>query len=135
MIKLILCSYLKAAIDADRYWDKYIAENDTVLARTFHGLFKNTVVCSVCQYPSVTFEPFMYLPVPLPDASLKQLEVTFVAGRSDGATATSLLLDLTQADNVGSMKLKLVQMLRAEQLLTEGESDDEICTRLQAVRA
>ena len=105
--------YLKEAIDADRYWEKYLAANDTVVARTFQvnqnlgflltksiiiqlqGLFKNTVVCSVCQYPSVTFEPFMYLPVPLPNAVVRQVEVTLVTARPDVPVRT-FLLDLTQ---------------------------------------
>jgi hypothetical protein len=35
---------LKEAIEADRYWEKYLAANNTVVARTFQGQFKNTMV-------------------------------------------------------------------------------------------
>ncbi len=58
-----------------RFWEKYLACNDTIVARTFQGQFKNTVVCTVCNYVSVSFEPFMYLPVPLPNAHILQLQV------------------------------------------------------------
>ncbi len=72
---LVDTRHLKEAIEAERYWEKYLSTNDTVVARTFQGLFKNTVVCSVCAYPSVSFEPFMYLAVPLPNAAVIQKQV------------------------------------------------------------
>ncbi len=107
---------LKEAIEAERYWEKYLASNDTVVARTFQGLFKNTVVCSECQYPSVTFEPFMYLAVPLPAAVVLQREVVYVSppnpwdplGRP---AATAYLLQMTQADNVHHLKTELCRVL------------------------
>jgi ubiquitin C-terminal hydrolase len=39
------------------------------------GQFKNTVKCSECGHVSVSFEPFMYLSVPLPRANDFQIEV------------------------------------------------------------
>jgi len=60
---------LKEAIEADRYWEKYLNNNSTVMARTFQGQFKNTIICSSCSHVSVSFEPFMYLSVPLPRAN------------------------------------------------------------------
>ena len=32
---------LKEAVDADRYWDKHLGTNDTVIARTFQVRLKN----------------------------------------------------------------------------------------------
>lgn len=32
---------LKEAVDADRFWDKHLGTNDTVIARTFQVRFKN----------------------------------------------------------------------------------------------
>ena len=40
------------------------------------GQFKNTVKCSECGHVSVSFEPFMYLSVPLPRANDIQIEVS-----------------------------------------------------------
>ena len=57
---------LKEAIEADRYWENYLSTNYTVMARTFQGQFKNTIICSQCGHISVSFEPFMYLSIPLP---------------------------------------------------------------------
>ena len=69
---------LKEAIEADRYWEKYLAKNKTVVAHSFQGQFKNTVICGRCSHVSVSFEPFMYLSVPLPRAVERQVEVVVV---------------------------------------------------------
>ncbi len=102
-------SKLKEAIEADRFWEKHLAANDTVFARTFQGQFKSSVVCRACHYVSVNFEPFMYLPVPLPDASIRQVEVTYVSGFE--RPPTSLLLDMSHADNVADLKGKMCSEL------------------------
>lgn len=102
---------LKEAIEADRYWEKYLAINDTVLARTFQGQFKSSVVCNTCHYVSVSFEPFMYLPVPLPNANIRQVQVVHV---STSGLVTFLRLDMSQADNVGHLKSQLSQELNLE---------------------
>merc|ERR1719260_406166 len=89
---------LKEAIEADRYWEKYLAKNNTVVAHTFQGQFKNTVICSECGHVSVSFEPFMYLTVPLPRALERQVEVVAVVGLEP---PTAHLLTLTTHSQVG----------------------------------
>lgn len=75
MIFISFCRSLKLAIQAEQFWEAYTAANDTVVSRTFSGLFKNSVRCKECNFSSVSFEPFMYLAVPLPNASRMQLQV------------------------------------------------------------
>uniref|UniRef100_A0A1E1X4N7 ubiquitinyl hydrolase 1 n=1 Tax=Amblyomma aureolatum TaxID=187763 RepID=A0A1E1X4N7_9ACAR len=59
-------------------WDQYVAHNRSVVVDIFQGQFRSTVVCSECGHVSVTYEPFMYLPVPLPHALERHIEVTYV---------------------------------------------------------
>ncbi|XP_037285873.1 uncharacterized protein LOC119178743 isoform X2 [Rhipicephalus microplus] len=59
-------------------WDEYTARNRSVVVDTFQGQFRSTVVCSECGHVSVTYEPFMYLPLPLPHAMERQIDVTYV---------------------------------------------------------
>ncbi|XP_075538879.1 ubiquitin carboxyl-terminal hydrolase 11-like isoform X3 [Dermacentor variabilis] len=63
---------------AQEAWDEYTARNQSVVVDTFQGQFRSTVVCSECGHVSVTYEPFMYLPLPLPHAMERQIEVTYV---------------------------------------------------------
>eukprot|EP00808_Paulinella_micropora_P030219 g45117.t1 len=53
---------------ADQAWSRHFARNQSVVVDNFQGLFKSTVVCPApsCGRVSVTFDPFMYLSLPLP---------------------------------------------------------------------
>ena len=101
---------LKEAIEADRFWEKYLAVNDTVLARTFQGQFKSSVLCKTCQYVSVNFEPFMYLPLPLPDANIRQVHLVFVPSHQN-QEVMDLMLNMSQSDNVCHLKDKIKEEL------------------------
>ena len=69
---------LSEAIEADKYWEKYLRGNRSVVVHSFQGQFKNTVSCGSCSHVSVSFEPFMYLSLPLPRALGRQIEVVVV---------------------------------------------------------
>ena len=114
---------LKEIVEADRHWEKYLSMNNSVITRTFQGQFKNTVVCQVCQFVSVSFEPFMYLPVPLPNGLVRQTEVTVVSPRRY-PSAKKFLLEMTQADNVGALKRRVSEKVA-------GAVDDDLVSRLQ----
>ena len=98
---------LKEAIEADRYWEKYLAKNKTVVAHSFQGQFKNTVICGLCNHVSVSFEPFMYLSVPLPRAVERQVEVVVVLDNE----VTAHLVTLSQHDRVEDLRAALVGKL------------------------
>merc|ERR1719450_1726274 len=101
-------SRLKDAIEADRYWEKYLAKNNTVVAHSFQGQFKNTVICGECGHVSVSFEPFMYLSVPLPRALDRQVEVVVLL---EGGLPTTHLLTLSTHDRVVDLRAALTARL------------------------
>ncbi|KAI1303088.1 Ubiquitin carboxyl-terminal hydrolase 19 [Halotydeus destructor] len=51
---------------ADDSWKKYRMRNDSVIVDLFQGQYKSKLVCPECKKHSVTFDPFLYLSVPLP---------------------------------------------------------------------
>lgn len=51
---------------------------------TWQGQYKSTLVCPVCGKISVTFDPFMYLSLPLQSASARTMTVVVLT--SDGST-------------------------------------------------
>lgn len=86
--------YIEANTDVDRRpdhlvaqesWENYKRRNDSIIVDTFHGLLKSTLVCPDCRLVSVTFDPFCYLSLPLPEKLEKQVDVIFVplAAKSD----------------------------------------------------
>lgn len=57
-------------------WSNYKKRNDSIVVDTFHGLLKSTLVCPGCNLVSVTFDPFCYLTLPLPQKRDRQYNVS-----------------------------------------------------------
>ncbi|KZP01433.1 UCH-domain-containing protein [Calocera viscosa TUFC12733] len=51
---------------AEECWDGYLKRNDSVIVDLFQGQYKSTLVCPECGKVSITFDPYMYLTLPLP---------------------------------------------------------------------
>lgn len=68
---------------ADEYWQNHIARNDSIIVDVCQGQYKSTLVCPVCAKISVTFDPFMYLSLPLQSTVARPLTVTIFS--SDGS--------------------------------------------------
>ncbi|KAK3446520.1 hypothetical protein EUGRSUZ_A02196 [Eucalyptus grandis] len=61
---------------ADEYWANHIARNDSIIVNVCQGQYKSTLVCPVCNKISVTFDPFMYLSLPLQSTTTRTMTVT-----------------------------------------------------------
>ena len=105
---------------------------ESVVTRTFQGQFRSTVgslldwfpfledfvltvllsslqvVCCTCKHVSITYEPFMYLSVPLPRALERTLDVIFVP-MSGGPSRHQLVLQ--QYDEMGKVRQMLMKLL------------------------
>ncbi|KAL9224386.1 hypothetical protein vseg_000423 [Gypsophila vaccaria] len=68
---------------ADEYWANHKARNDSIIVDVCQGQYKSTLVCPVCAKVSVTFDPFMYLSLPLQSTATRSLTVTIFS--SDGS--------------------------------------------------
>ncbi|KAF8745494.1 hypothetical protein AX14_008914 [Amanita brunnescens Koide BX004] len=51
---------------ANKSWEGYKRRNDSVIVDLFQGQYQSTLVCPECKKISITFDPFMYLTLPLP---------------------------------------------------------------------
>lgn len=46
-------------------WEGHLRRNQSIVVDLFQGQLKSTLECPVCERHSVTFDPFMYLSVPV----------------------------------------------------------------------
>nr|XP_050864838.1 uncharacterized protein LOC127070644 isoform X2 [Vespula vulgaris] len=99
-------------LEADKHWAKHLRCNNSIIVDTFQGQFKSTVICAVCKHVSVTYEPFMYLSVPLPRAMEKQLTVTYVPAY--GARPIRCVVSLNKQSRVGKLKEELLHTLEKD---------------------
>ncbi|KAK4856879.1 hypothetical protein QYF36_022271 [Acer negundo] len=72
---------------ADEYWQNHLARNDSIIVDLCQGQYKSTLVCPVCKKVSVTFDPFMYLSLPLPSTTMRPVTLTVVS--TDGTAQPS----------------------------------------------
>lgn len=72
------------------------------------------VVCSVCNHVSITYEPFMYLSVPLPHAMERQLNVTYVP--VNGEQPIKCVVSLNKQSRIGKLKEELLKTLGKEDI-------------------
>uniref|UniRef100_A0A2P2M494 Ubiquitin carboxyl-terminal hydrolase n=4 Tax=Rhizophora mucronata TaxID=61149 RepID=A0A2P2M494_RHIMU len=72
---------------AEEYWRNHQARNDSIIVDLYQGQYRSTLVCPVCNKKSVTFDPFMYLSLPLPSTSMRTMTLTLLS--ADGSTLPS----------------------------------------------
>ncbi|KAK0097581.1 hypothetical protein PV326_000949 [Microctonus aethiopoides] len=111
-------------VEADKHWEKHLRSNQSVIVDTFQGQFKSTVVCAVCKHVSVTYEPFMYLSVPLPHAMERQLSVTYVPANND--PPVRCVVSLNKQSRIGKLKEELLKTLGKEDLATNNVAIAEV---------
>uniref|UniRef100_A0A0E0EW13 Ubiquitin carboxyl-terminal hydrolase n=1 Tax=Oryza meridionalis TaxID=40149 RepID=A0A0E0EW13_9ORYZ len=68
---------------AEECWNYHKARNDSIIVDKFQGQYKSTLVCPDCKKISVTFDPFMYLSLPLPSTVTRMINVTVFSGTGD----------------------------------------------------
>ncbi|CAA6658446.1 unnamed protein product [Spirodela intermedia] len=61
---------------ADEYWENHLARNNSIIVDICQGQYRSTLVCPICKKISVTFDPFMYLSLPLPSTTMRTMTVT-----------------------------------------------------------
>ncbi|CAB9501278.1 terminal hydrolase 4 [Seminavis robusta] len=117
-------------VAARKAWDLHLKREDSRVLENFMGQVKSRVKCCKegCGRVSTTFDPFMYLSVPIPGATDRTMRVTFVP--LDGNIRKK---ELSVTLNRNSSVSKLV-MKTAEQLMKAGYSSngkpfslDELC--------
>jgi len=64
------------SVVADKSWELHKSRNNSKIVDLFHGLFKNRLVCPHCGKTSIKFDPFLFLPLPIPK-STRSLYVIF----------------------------------------------------------
>ncbi|KAJ8451081.1 hypothetical protein Cgig2_026890 [Carnegiea gigantea] len=69
---------------ADECWKNHKARNDSIIVDICQGQYKSTLVCPVCNKISVTFDPFMYLTLPIPSSVNRTMTVTVFYGDGSG---------------------------------------------------
>mmetsp|Transcript_30044 Transcript_30044/g.47979 ORF Transcript_30044/g.47979 Transcript_30044/m.47979 type:complete len:1184 (-) Transcript_30044:396-3947(-) len=98
-------------------WKTYLKRNQSVIVDLMQGQYKSKVVCPDCHRVSITFDPYMFLSVPLPTERHKVVEYTWIDA------------DTSKPPTVfGQKMLKVadIQMLKESVAKKQGVEKDEL---------
>jgi ubiquitin C-terminal hydrolase len=68
----------KESLSHQDAWGNYFLRNNSIVTRVFGGLLKSTVKCGKCSTLSTTFDPFLFLSLPIPSSSAPKLTLNIV---------------------------------------------------------
>ncbi|KAI3688025.1 hypothetical protein L1987_81731 [Smallanthus sonchifolius] len=69
---------------ADEHWRNHLARNNSIIVDMCQGQYRSTLICPLCKKHSVTFDPFLYLSLPLPSTTMRAMTLTMLS--TDGST-------------------------------------------------
>nr|XP_044992252.1 ubiquitin carboxyl-terminal hydrolase 19 isoform X9 [Jaculus jaculus] len=109
---------------AEEAWQRHKMRNDSFIVDLFQGQYKSKLVCPVCSKVSITFDPFLYLPVPLPQKQ-KVLPVFYFAREphskpikflvsvsKENSSASEVLDSISQSVHVKPENLRLTEVIK-----------------------
>ncbi|XP_030064246.1 ubiquitin carboxyl-terminal hydrolase 19 isoform X2 [Microcaecilia unicolor] len=109
---------------AEEAWQRHKMRNDSFIVDLFQGQYKSKLVCPVCSKVSITFDPFLYLPVPLPQKQ-KVLTVYYfekephkkpvkflVSISKENSTAAEVLDSISHSVRVKAENLYLAEVIK-----------------------
>ena len=70
---------------AKEAWERHLQRNQSIIIDLCGGQFKSKVVCPECSLESITFDPFLFLSLPIPQQTHIYRELTFVPSKHTAA--------------------------------------------------
>lgn len=103
---------------AEETWLKYMLRNQSVIVRLFQGQLKSTLNCPDCHTTSKTFDPFMFLSLPLPIKKTRNISVRLVSIDPD-APLKKFKLQLPKRGGILDLKTELEKLcgVKAAQMI------------------
>ncbi|XP_066554299.1 ubiquitin carboxyl-terminal hydrolase 19 isoform X2 [Amia ocellicauda] len=110
---------------AEEAWQRHKMRNDSFVVDLFQGQYKSKLVCPICSKVSITFDPFLYLPVPLPQKQ-KVLTVFYFAKEphkkpikflvsvsKENSSTTEVLESISRSVRVKPENLRLTEVIKS----------------------
>ncbi|KAL7323542.1 hypothetical protein PS15p_211424 [Mucor circinelloides] len=104
---------MKDAEIAQKSWDYHRARNDSVIVDLFQGQFKSRLICEECKNVSVTFDPFMYLSLPLPIKKKSKTSIVYVP-YDPSQQLQRMVVTLNKEASIAHLQKEVAKMMSVE---------------------
>ncbi|KAJ3025872.1 ubiquitin carboxyl-terminal hydrolase, partial [Rhizophlyctis rosea] len=99
---------------AQTLWDIHSKRNDSVIVDHFQGQYKSRLQCPECGKLSITFDPYMFLSLPIPERRVQTVEVIVVPQLKPGepaeaARSKEVRVTLPKGATIKALKLKIAK--------------------------
>lgn len=94
---------------ADEAWRNHLDRNNSIIVDWFQGQLKSTLNCPECHKISITFDPFMYLSLPLPQTTTRNISLT-VAFLDPAKRLTKYVVAAPKRGTISELKQALGEM-------------------------
>jgi len=84
-----------------RWWKNHLRRENSIIVDFFHGQYKSVVTCPDCKRISITYDPFMYLGLPIPSG---QKRLKFKLFLLNNYSIEELLININQTTIVKDLK-------------------------------
>ena len=102
-----------------RWWDYYKKREDSIIIDLFHGQFKSKITCSACKKLSITYDPFIFLGLPIPHQN-EHIIIKFFFGNK----CEYLGINMEENIKIIDLKRKAVELLRMNNYKNELSNDE-----------
>ena len=98
-------------IASQRWWDLHKKREDSIIVDLFNGQLKSEIICQVCGKSSITYDPFMFLCLPLPKNKIHILFKIFC-----GIECKILDFEYFEKSTVLDLKNRAFEFIKANKL-------------------
>jgi len=112
---------------AEKAWGLYLKREDSRVLESFMGQVKSRVECPIanCGRVSTTFDPCMYLSVPLPGASERTIELTYVPFATH-ERKTKLKVTVSKSGTIADLRNRIVDAMNTKSVGKYVRNADDI---------
>ena len=91
-----------------RWWDCHKKREDSIIIDLFHGQFKSMITCLNCKKTSISYEPYLFLGLPIPQFMKEQKIIKFFFGNK----CDYLGITIDEKTTILDLKKKAIESLR-----------------------
>ena len=102
-----------------RWWDCYKKREDSIIIDLFHGQFKSKITCLDCKKTSITYDPFIFLGLPIPNKREQTIIKFFFGDKLE-----FLGIDINEKTTIKDLIKKGIELMRMNNYKDELSDDD-----------